>query len=66
MTDYNQYARKTYGKIYILTNMLVKKGNYTNEIFVNTAKHGCMIKECDPFDELLPDGNSAITDMIMK
>jgi hypothetical protein len=54
------------GKTYIFTNMRVKKDNYTNEIFVNTAKHGCMIKECDPFDELLPDVSPAITDMVTK
>ena len=53
-------------KTYIFTNLRVKKDNYTNEIFVNTAKHGCRIEQCDNFDEALPDVGPAITDMVTK
>ena len=54
-------------KTYIFTNLRVKKDNYTNEIFVNTAKHGCRIEQSDSFnDEALPDVGPAITDMVTK
>ncbi len=40
-------------KTYMFTNFRVKKNNYTNEIYVNTAKDGFQAQECDPFEEVL-------------
>ena len=51
---------------YLFTNLRVKKDGYTNEIYVNTAKSGFEVKECVPFDEVLPDVGPAIADLVAK
>jgi hypothetical protein len=45
---------------YLFTNLRAKKDGYTDEIYVNTAKSGFEVKECVPFDEVLPDVSPAI------
>lgn len=41
------------GNTFIFSDMIVKKDNYTNEIYVNTAKTGTKITPSDPFTEIL-------------
>lgn len=53
-------------KTSLFENLRVKKDNYTNEVYVNTAKYGFSVKECAPFDEELPDAGPAITDLVVK
>jgi hypothetical protein len=53
-------------KTYMFTNFRVKKNNYTNEVYVNTAKDGFEVKECDPFEQLLPDVQPSIADIATK
>ena len=53
-------------KTYMFTNFRVKKNNYTNEIYVNTAKDGFQAQECHPFEEVLPDVQPNITDIATK
>lgn len=54
-------------KTYKFTNFRVKKNNYTDEIYVNTAKDGFEVKECEqPFTQVFPDAQPTISHMATK
>ena len=53
-------------KTYMFTNFRVKKNNYTNEVYINTAKDGFQAQECDPFEQILPDVQPNIADIATK
>lgn len=53
-------------KTYMFTNFRVKKNNYTNEVYVNTAKNGFQAQECDAFEQMLPEVQPSIADIATK
>lgn len=45
---------------YTFTNMRVKKDNYTNELFVKTAKEDFKVVEVEAFTEELPPAEASV------
>eukprot|EP00794_Sanderia_malayensis_P013338 gene13338-14717_t len=48
-----QHATVQNNGTYIFTDVMVRKDQYTGEIFLNTAKQGTSIEETEPFNEVL-------------
>ena len=53
-------------KTYTFTNFRVKRNNYTNEIYVNTAKEGFKLEQSPDFEEKLADAEPTVLDMTTK
>lgn len=54
------------GKTYLFTNFRVKKDNYNNEVYINTAKDGFNVAQCNPFEQALPDIEPGIAEILVK
>ena len=53
-------------KTYTFTNFRVKRNNYTNEIYVNTAKEGFKLEQSPDFEEKLAHAEPTVLDMTTK
>ena len=53
-------------KTYLFKNLRVKRNNYTQELYVNTAKEGFSVKMTDDFEEELPEPEPTVLEMTTK
>ena len=53
-------------KTYLFKNLRVKRNNYTQELYVNTAKEGFSVEMTDDFEEKLPEPEPTVLEMTTK